>query len=144
VTLDPDEKREIITMMAEAMKQHALLTQETMKSFLDSYGETIKMQLRELAGNVAACECHLTPGEQKQMGHLVNMIGDQAPKETPTDGKLAAGIEEFRANSQFIKAWRRRCEKIGMAVVIAAVTILTGGLFAATWIGLVHKAKTGQ
>lgn len=58
--------------------------------------------------------------------------------------KLSVMVQEFepvqiRENHEFVVGMRKKAEKIGMVVLIAVATTLTGGVLAAIW----HFVRTG-
>jgi hypothetical protein len=99
-------------------------------------------QLREMMTEVAAesatrvaalHQCRfrgVADEDAPQLGHALGMIADIGK------GDLRGGVEELRANHQWIISARRTVERASMTIGLCVLTAIVGGLVAAVWHGV--------
>ena len=94
---------------------------------------------RIVAATHGHCQCNLTPEAQGELGHLMGMVRD-------VGGNLgyAAGIENIRENQKFLTRYKRRGEKIGLAIVSFISISLIGGVIVVCKSGIVAIIKAMQ
>lgn len=85
----------------------------------------------------------LTPEEEQQIQRIVRQGTQEAIHETfkvlGVNLEDFASIEEFRQNQSWTSGYRKTAEKVGSNFLIAATTILTGGVFAAIYAYLTKR-----
>jgi hypothetical protein len=77
------------------------------------------------------CACNLPPEVRAEMGHFACM----AIKDV--------GVEAIRENHKFTSRYRKRMERIGTAVTVALLSIITGGLLKLAWDGFLKRILEG-
>jgi len=78
------------------------------------------------------CHCNLPHEAQEELGHLMGMVKD-------VGGNLgySAGIEILRENNRFISRYKKRGEKLGLAIVTFMVVSVMGGIIYIGKMGIV-------
>lgn len=97
--------------------------------------EDIKAAIAEAIQD-SNCACGLSPKAQGELTHFMGMVKDLG------NGNRGAGIEAMRDIFKWWAKVRAVGEKIGMAIIMAAVTLIVGGMGAMLWIGF--KEKVGK
>lgn len=97
--------------------------------------EDIKAAIAEAIQD-SNCACGLSPEAQGEVCHLMGMVKDLG------NGNRGAGIEAMRDIFKWWAKVRIVGEKIGMAIIMAAVTFVVGGIGAVLWLGV--KVKVGK
>ena len=90
------------------------LSEEDKKDIADIVTSTMK----------AGCICGLSHDAQGEMGHFMGMVRDVG------DGSHSKGIEILRENLSFFMRYKRRGEKIGLAIVtLFTVSMVSGFIY---------------
>lgn len=83
--------------------------------------------------------------DEAEMKQIASIAAKEAVDETFTklgiDVNDAASIRSFQANMGTMYKFRKNSEKVGMAVILTTVTLLTGGFLKIAWDAM--KSRSG-